>query len=196
MRNDPGAARQLAEYQEVSDLIALDAPLRRPDPGLRERVLSAAQADGPLWSPPRSDRAVARHRRAGRRACHVAIGWALRLQGEIGTLREEATALQVAVASDSRRIDDAGPRAGVGRQPGAARGAGAAYSILSSGSSPSSRARDLRTAELSQRRGRSRREWELRLEHHVAQRRTDRAGTSPAARSARSTRSGWMTASA
>ena len=31
-RNDPGAARELAEYQEVADLIALDAPLRRPDP--------------------------------------------------------------------------------------------------------------------------------------------------------------------
>ncbi len=104
VRNDPGAARQLAEYQEVSDLIALDAPLRRPDPGLRERVLSAArQTDrsGRRRVPIVQSLAIA----ALVAGLAIAIGWALRLQGEIGTLREEATALQVAVASDARRID-------------------------------------------------------------------------------------------
>jgi hypothetical protein len=35
----------------------------------------------------------------------VAVAWGVQLQGELDTLREESTALQVAVASDSSRID-------------------------------------------------------------------------------------------
>ena len=103
-RNDPGAARELAEYQEVADLIALDAPLRRPDPGLRERVLSTArQTDrsGRRPVPILQTLAIA----ALVAGLAVAIGWTLRLQGEVGALRDEAAALQVAVTSDSRRID-------------------------------------------------------------------------------------------
>ena len=103
-RSDPAAASQLAEYQEVADLIALDTPLQRADPALRARVLRAARQT---------------ERSSGRRvpipqvlaiaallaAVAVAVGWGVQLQGELDSLREESAALQVAVASDSRRID-------------------------------------------------------------------------------------------
>ncbi|MYB40919.1 MAG: hypothetical protein F4X76_01770 [Chloroflexi bacterium] len=103
-RSDPAAASQLAEYQEVADLIALDTPLQRADPALRARVLRAAR---------QTERS--RRRRvpipqllaiaALLAAVAVAVGWGVQLQGELDTLREESAALQVAVASDSRRID-------------------------------------------------------------------------------------------
>ena len=103
-RSDPAAARELAEYQEVADLIALDAPLRPADPLLRARVLRDAR---------RTERA------AGRRipilrslavaavvaAFALSLGWALRLQGEVDDLRQEAVALQAAGTSYSGRID-------------------------------------------------------------------------------------------
>ena len=103
-RSDPAAARELAEYQEVADLIALDAPLRPADPLLRARVLRDAR---------RTERA------AGRRipilrtlamaavvaAFALSLGWALRLQGEVNDLRQEAVALQSAGTSYSGRID-------------------------------------------------------------------------------------------
>ncbi|MYE47750.1 MAG: hypothetical protein F4X25_13595 [Chloroflexi bacterium] len=103
-RSDPAAARELAEYQEVADLIALDAPLQAADPMLRARVLRDAR---------RTERA------AGRRipilrtlavaavvgAFALSLGWALRLQGEVNDLREEAVALQAAGTSHSGRID-------------------------------------------------------------------------------------------
>ena len=103
-RSDPAAARQLAEYQEVADLIALDAPLQRADPALRARVLRAArQADRPgrRRIPFVQTLAIA----ALLAAVAVAVGWGVRLQGELDSLRQESTELQVAVASDSRRID-------------------------------------------------------------------------------------------
>ena len=103
-RRDPAAGRQLADYQEVADLIALDAPLERADPSLRARVLRAArQADRPgrRRIPIVQTLAIA----ALLAAFAVAVGWGVQLQGELDTLRQESTALQVAVASDSRRID-------------------------------------------------------------------------------------------
>ena len=107
VRSDPEAARQLAEYQEVADLVALDAPLQRADPALRARVLRAAR------QPERAERSERRRIpiiqalavAALLAAFAVAVGWGVQLQGELDTLREESAALQVAVASDSRRID-------------------------------------------------------------------------------------------
>lgn len=103
-RTDPAAARELAEYQEVADLIALDAPLERADPALRARVLRAArqtERSGRRRIPILQALAVA----ALLAAFAVAVGWGVQLQGELDTLREESAALQVAVASDSQRID-------------------------------------------------------------------------------------------
>ena len=73
-RSDPAAARQLAEYQEVADLIALDAPLQRADPALRARVLRAArQADRPGRRVPglRARPWGRWHRAPGARGCGV-----------------------------------------------------------------------------------------------------------------------------
>lgn len=102
--SDPAAARALAEYQEAADLIALDAPLVQPGPLLRARVLrEARRTEHPQrrripWLPTLSIAALLA-------AFAVAAGWGVQLQRELDTLREESTALQVAVASDSRRID-------------------------------------------------------------------------------------------
>ncbi len=103
-RNDASAARQLAEYQEVADLIALDAPLRRADPLLRARVLRAARQEE---HPGRRRFPILRTLAAAAviAALVVSAGWALRLQGELDTLRQESAVLQAAVISDSRRID-------------------------------------------------------------------------------------------
>lgn len=44
VRTDRTAGSELAAYHELVDFVALSAPLRRADPGLRERVLEAARA--------------------------------------------------------------------------------------------------------------------------------------------------------
>ena len=102
--SDAGAARQLAEYQEIADLIALEAPLTRADPGLRARVLRAARQTD---RPGRRRIPVLRVLAAAAliAALAVSAGWAVQLQGELDELRQEAAVLQTVVTSDSRRID-------------------------------------------------------------------------------------------
>lgn len=102
--SDPEAERVIAEYHQVAGLIAFDAPLQRPDPLLRARVLDTARREG---RPGRRRVPLLRTLAAAAvlAAFAVSIGWSVQLQGEVDTLREEASALQVAVSSDSRRID-------------------------------------------------------------------------------------------
>jgi hypothetical protein len=46
VRRDSTAARELARYHGIVDLVALSAPLRRADPRCEARILGAARADG------------------------------------------------------------------------------------------------------------------------------------------------------
>ena len=104
IRTDPDAADQLAAYREIADLIGLEAPLRRTDPALRDRMLQAAQR----MRPPRSRRfpvlrvaALA----AALVAVAVAVSWGVRLQRAIDTLEQDSAALATAVTADTQRID-------------------------------------------------------------------------------------------
>ena len=50
VRGDSAAARELASYHELVDLVALSVPLRRADPALRTRVLTAARSSSIVTS--------------------------------------------------------------------------------------------------------------------------------------------------
>ena len=103
VRADPGAARQLAAYHEIVDLVALDVPLRRADPELRRRVLRAAKRmDRPRRRVPVFQTLAAA---ALIGAVVVAVGWAANLQRELDDLEQSTAALQAVVSADARRLD-------------------------------------------------------------------------------------------
>ncbi len=104
IRTDADAAGQLAAYREIADLIGLEAPLRRTDPALRDRMLQAAQR----MRPPSSRRfpvlrvaALA----AALAVVAVAVSWGVRLQRAIDTLEQESALLATAVTADAQRLD-------------------------------------------------------------------------------------------
>lgn len=101
---DPEAAEQLAAYREIADLIGLEAPLRRTDPALRERMLQSAQRMRPTPTrrfPVLRVAAIA----ASLAVLAGAVSWGLRLQSTIDTLQEESATLATAVAADTQRLD-------------------------------------------------------------------------------------------
>ena len=101
---DPEAAEQLAAYREIADLIGLEAPLRRTDPALRERMLQSAQRMRPAATrrfPLLRVAAVA----ASLAVVAIAVSWGVRLQRTIDTLQEESATLATAVAADTQRLD-------------------------------------------------------------------------------------------
>lgn len=104
IRTDADAAGQLAAYREIADLIGLEAPLRRTDPALRDRMLQAAQR----MRPPSSRRfpvlrvaALA----ATLAVVAIAVSWGVRLQRAIDTLEQESALLATAVTADAQRLD-------------------------------------------------------------------------------------------
>ena len=102
--SDPEAAEQLAAYREIADLIGLEAPLRRTDPALRERMLQSAQRMRPTASrrfPVLRVAAIA----ASLAIVAIAVSWGIRLQQTIDTLQEESASLATAVAADTQRLD-------------------------------------------------------------------------------------------
>lgn len=104
IRTDADAAGQLAAYREIADLIGLEAPLRRTDPALRERMLQAAQRMRPASSrrfPVLRVAALA----AALAVVAVAVSWGVRLQRAIDTLEQESALLATAVTADTQRID-------------------------------------------------------------------------------------------
>jgi hypothetical protein len=104
IRTDEAAAAEYAAYVEIADLIALSVPLRRAEPGLRERVIAAARRNGLTWHSPARWR---RHAPMASMAAALAIVtmWAVGLQSSVSTLREETRALAAVVESDARRLD-------------------------------------------------------------------------------------------
>lgn len=101
---DPEAAEQLAAYREIADLIGLEAPLRRTDPALRERMLQSAQRMRPTPTrrlPVLRVAAIA----AALAVVAIAVSWGVRLQRTIDTLQEESATLATAVAADTQRLD-------------------------------------------------------------------------------------------
>ena len=104
IRNDPDAAAQLAAYREIADLIGLEAPLRRTDPALRDRMLQAAER-----MRPNRRRRFPALRAAALAATFavlaVAVSWAVGLQRSIETLEQESAALVAAVTDDTERLD-------------------------------------------------------------------------------------------
>lgn len=104
VREDPTAAEQLASYHEIVDLIALDVPLRRADPALRDRVLRATRR-----------METSRRRRipvlqiaaaaAMLATLAVAVGWGVSLQRKIDDLDRNTDTLQAVVSADARRLD-------------------------------------------------------------------------------------------
>ncbi len=103
VREDPGAAEQLAAYHEIVDLIALDVPLRRADPALRGRVLSAAKR----MAHPRRRIPVLQVAFAAAlvAALAVAVGWGATLQRKLDNLEGDTATLGAIVAADARRLD-------------------------------------------------------------------------------------------
>ena len=105
IRNDPDAADQLVAYSEIVDLIGLEAPLRRTDPALRERMLQSAKRMRPV-----------RRRRfpllrvaaaaAMLTVLAVALTWGIRLQRGIERLDQEAGVLAAVVTADAERLDE------------------------------------------------------------------------------------------
>ncbi|MXW23437.1 MAG: DUF3040 domain-containing protein, partial [Chloroflexi bacterium] len=82
---DPEAAEPLAAYREIADLIGLEAPLRRTDPALRERMLQSAQRMRPTPTrrfPALRVAAVA----AALAVLAIGVSWGVGLQRSIDTL--------------------------------------------------------------------------------------------------------------
>ncbi len=104
VRGDLDAARQLAAYREIADLIGLES-LRPTDPALRRRMLRAARR----IRPPLRRRFPLPLRAAAALAAiavlAAAIGWGVRLQRAVGDLERGAADLGSVVAADARRID-------------------------------------------------------------------------------------------
>ena len=106
LRSDPAAEVEVEHYREISELIALSAPLRRPPSALRERVITAARrgsaASRRRWRIP-----VGRILPAASLAAVLAIVtfWAVNLQQELRELRQEAALLTAVVESDAKRLD-------------------------------------------------------------------------------------------
>ena len=104
IRTDADAAAQLSAYREIADLIGLEAPLRRTDPALRERMLQSAQRMRPSRRrrlPLLRVAAVA----ATFAVLAVAVTWGVRLQHSIETLEQESASLAAAVVADTQRLD-------------------------------------------------------------------------------------------
>ena len=106
LRSDSAAEMEVEQYREISELIALSAPLRRPPSALRERVITAARR-GPAASRRRWRIPVVRILPAASLAAVFAIVtfWAVNLQQELRELRREAALLTAVVESDAKRLD-------------------------------------------------------------------------------------------
>lgn len=106
VRNDSAAAADLSAYHEMVDLIALSAPLRRADPSLRDRVLSAARRSslaGPgrrwwsySWRPVAAIAAVA--------AALLLLTWGINLQRTIDRQSANNAAIAAVVEASAKQI--------------------------------------------------------------------------------------------
>jgi len=107
LRSDPAAAAEVEGYREISELIALSAPLRRPPTALRERVLSAARRGGTTTARRRWRIPVGRILPAAGVAAVLAVVtmWAVDMQRELQDLREDTALLTAVVEADARRLD-------------------------------------------------------------------------------------------
>lgn len=103
VQGDADAAAQLAAYREIADLIGLEAPLRRTDPALRQRMLESARRVRPQRGrrlPLARVAAIA----AAVLVLGVALSWGVRLQRSIDTLEQDAALLAAAVSDDTDRL--------------------------------------------------------------------------------------------
>jgi hypothetical protein len=106
IQSDSAAAEELAQFQEIAQLIALAAPSHRPPVALRERVLAAAKRSPSLnrrrWRVP-----IGRFLPAASLAAVLAIVsvWAVNLQHDLDALRDESALLTAVVEADARRIE-------------------------------------------------------------------------------------------
>ena len=111
LRHDGTAAAQLRAYHEIADLIALSVPLRRADPALRERVLSAARRSR-RWRPRFSSRQAPVFVLAA--ALTGVTIWAATLHSSLSDLREQTASISAVVQADAKRLDRlSGAAAGV-----------------------------------------------------------------------------------
>ncbi len=104
IRTDEDAAAEYETYRELTDLIALSVPLRRSDPSLRQRVLTAARSDRPRWQGGIFKR---RHLpMAGLAAALLVVAvWAVSLQQSIHSLRQETALLTAVVEAEVKRTE-------------------------------------------------------------------------------------------
>ncbi len=107
IRLDESAAREYEAYRELTDMIALSVPLRRADPGLRDRVLSAARRSPNIWQRRRNWR---RYVPAAAMAAALVLvsGWAISLHATIDDLRADQAQLAAIVEADAKRLDALG----------------------------------------------------------------------------------------
>jgi anti-sigma-K factor RskA len=105
VRRDSTAARELARYHEIVELVALSAPLRRADPGLRARLLDTARADrqgrsdGLGWARWQVASAV-----AAAVAALAIFGWTMTVQRQLATQSRENAALAAIVEANAKQI--------------------------------------------------------------------------------------------
>jgi len=106
IQSDSTAAEELAQFQEIAQLIALAAPSRQPPRALRERVLAAAKRS-PSVSRRRWRVPIGRILPAASLAAVLAIVtvWAVNLQQDLEGLREQSALLTAVVEADARRIE-------------------------------------------------------------------------------------------
>ena len=106
LRSDPEAAAEVEQYREISELIALSAPLRRPPSALRERVITAARR-GAAPSRRRWHVPIGRMLPAAGLAAVLALVmvWAVDMQQELQELREDTRLLTAVVESGAKRLD-------------------------------------------------------------------------------------------
>ena len=87
VRSDSAAARSLASYHEIVDMVALSVPLRRADPALRTHVLAAARAGTPTRAPWSASRIAAFV--AASAASMLLVVWGVNLQRGLAQQREK-----------------------------------------------------------------------------------------------------------
>jgi anti-sigma-K factor RskA len=106
VRHDSAAASELARYHEVVDLVALNAPLRRADPSLRDRVLDVARAgreERVVWF--RWTRWQVASVAAAVLGGFVILGWGLSVQQQLSAQSRQNASLAAIVEASAKRIE-------------------------------------------------------------------------------------------
>ncbi|RLT44344.1 MAG: hypothetical protein DWI58_00830 [Chloroflexi bacterium] len=102
VRSDSAAARSLASYHEIVDMVALSVPLRRADPALRTHVLAAARAGTPTRAPWSASRIAAFV--AASAASMLLVVWGVNLQRGLAQQSRDTAAIAAVVEASAKQL--------------------------------------------------------------------------------------------